>query len=67
MNKRKAKGEIVFSLLLKAGAKSPQSRCQPAAFGTLATQVIFDCTTAVVKSHFCQNEYPSIIDIVINY
>lgn len=42
-NERKANGETVFSLLLKAG----QSQYEPAEFGTLAAQTLFDGTTAV--------------------
>lgn len=45
-NKRGAKGEAVFSQLLKAGGKSPLSQYQPDAFGTIAAQIISDGTTA---------------------
>lgn len=37
---------MVFCQLLKAGGKSPQSQYQPAAFGTIAAQIMSDGTTA---------------------
>ena len=47
MNKKKAKGETVLSLLLKAGSKSPQSQSWAATIGTSATRMIFDSAAAV--------------------